>query len=38
MRKRDFEIATELAALLASDLDWNAARQAGTTRLALKRR
>jgi hypothetical protein len=36
--ERDLEIAQELAAFLAGELDWVAAYQAGATRLALKRR
>jgi hypothetical protein len=36
--ERDLEIAPEFAAFLAGEFDWVAARQAGTTRLAPKRR
>jgi hypothetical protein len=36
--ERDLETAKELEAFLAGELDWIAARRAGTTRLALKRR
>jgi hypothetical protein len=36
--ERDLGIAKEVAAFLARELDWVAARQAGTTRLARKRR
>jgi len=35
---RDLEIAKELVAFSAGELDWLDARQAGTTRLARKRR
>ena len=35
--ERDVEISEELAAFLAGEFDWVAARRAGTTRLALKR-
>jgi hypothetical protein len=35
--ERDNAIASELAALLAGELDWVAASREGTTRLALKR-
>jgi hypothetical protein len=35
--ERDLEIASEVAAFLVGELDWVAACQAGTTRLAKRR-